>query len=154
MCSLCQSTLKEKEHRKLHSDSTEHVLPILLEFPRVHFSHQRRKPSIFQISEAFLCRPCVRSIETLQKLRADPRDKDFLQSSIISLVKRHARDTLCNLIGFTNIPATLKNLENVTRRTPPPPKIVWPTKLCGHRVQSSREVDVWGHAPPPPLPEF
>ena len=34
MCSLCQSTLtlKEKEHRKLHSDSTEHVLPILLEF--------------------------------------------------------------------------------------------------------------------------
>ena len=32
MCSLCQSTLKEKERRKLHSDSTEHVLPILLEF--------------------------------------------------------------------------------------------------------------------------
>ena len=29
MCSLCQSTLKKKEHRKLH---TEHVLPIMLEF--------------------------------------------------------------------------------------------------------------------------
>ena len=32
MLSLCQSTLKEKECRKLHSDSTEHVLPIMLEF--------------------------------------------------------------------------------------------------------------------------
>ena len=32
MCSLCQSTLKEKERRELHSDSTEHVLPTLLEF--------------------------------------------------------------------------------------------------------------------------
>ena len=32
MCSLCQSTLKEKERRKLHSDSTEHVLPTSLEF--------------------------------------------------------------------------------------------------------------------------
>ena len=32
MCSLCQSTLKEKARRELHSDSTEHVLPTLLEF--------------------------------------------------------------------------------------------------------------------------
>ena len=32
MCSLCQSTLKEKQLRKLRSDSTKHVLPILLEF--------------------------------------------------------------------------------------------------------------------------
>ena len=32
MCSLCQSMLKEKGCRELHSDSTEHVLPTLLEF--------------------------------------------------------------------------------------------------------------------------
>ena len=31
MCLLCQSAVKAKERRKLHSDSTEHVLPILLE---------------------------------------------------------------------------------------------------------------------------
>ena len=31
MCLLCQSAVKVKERRKLHSDSTEHVLPILLE---------------------------------------------------------------------------------------------------------------------------
>ena len=31
MCLLCQLAVKAKEHRKLHSDSTEHVLPILLE---------------------------------------------------------------------------------------------------------------------------
>ena len=31
MCLLRQSAVKAKERQKLHSDSTEHVLPILLE---------------------------------------------------------------------------------------------------------------------------
>ena len=77
MCSLRQSTLKEKEHRKLHSDSTENVLPILLEFSST--LHSSATETIFH-SEKFVCRPCVRSIETLQKLRADPQDKDFFSS--------------------------------------------------------------------------
>ena len=56
---------------------TEHVLPTLLEFSDTLQSSATETIDL-QISEAFLCRPCVRSIETLQKLRADLRDKDFL----------------------------------------------------------------------------
>ena len=77
MCSLCQSTLKKKEHRKLHSDSTEHVLPIMLEFSGTLQSSSDGNHRSLKFSKCF-CRPCVRSIETLQKLRADPRDKDCL----------------------------------------------------------------------------
>ena len=35
MCLLCQSAVEAKERQKLHSDSTEHVLPILLELSGV-----------------------------------------------------------------------------------------------------------------------
>ena len=77
---------------KLHSDSTEHVLPILLEFSST--LHSSATETIFH-SEAFVCRPCVRSMETLQKLRADPRDKDFffrISDMTISGMSFHKRD--------------------------------------------------------------
>ena len=73
MCSLCQTTLKQKERRKLHSDATKHVLPTLLEFCST--LQTPATETIFD-SEAFLCRPCVRSIEKLHKLRADLREKE------------------------------------------------------------------------------
>ena len=47
--SLCQSMLKEKEHRKFHSDSTDHVLPILLEFSGSYNQSSAMEPS-FNVS--------------------------------------------------------------------------------------------------------
>ena len=75
---------------KLHRDSTKHVLPILLEFPGT--LQTSATENIFH-SEALLCRPCVRSTEKLQKLRADLREDFFLSIfNDLSCEKIDARD--------------------------------------------------------------
>lgn len=87
MCSLCQSAVKAKERRKLHSDSTKHVLPVLLEF-----SGALETPATETLfhSKAFLCRPCVRNVEKLQKLRGDLREKETeIRQQIDRLVQAH-----------------------------------------------------------------
>ena len=73
VCCLCRSLLQTKERRKLHSDSTKHVVPVLLEFAGSHGTQATR--TVFH-PQACLCRSCLRSIEKLQQLRDDLQAKE------------------------------------------------------------------------------
>ena len=65
-CLLCRSSLERaiNQRRKLHSDSTKHVLTTFREF--VGELETSAIEFIFH-PKAFLCRPCVRNIEKVQK---------------------------------------------------------------------------------------
>ena len=64
-CLLCRSSLERaNQRRKLHSDSTKHVLTILWEFVG---ELETAAIEILFHPEAFLCRPCVRNVEKVQK---------------------------------------------------------------------------------------
>lgn len=73
VCCFCRSLLKTKERRKLHSDSTKHVVPVLLEF--AGNLETQATETIFH-PQAYLCRPCLRNIEKLQQLRDDLLTKE------------------------------------------------------------------------------
>ncbi len=73
VCLLCRSSAKPKDRRKVHSPSTGHIIPVLDEF----LSQLRPlSTEIVLAASAFLCRPCVRNVEKLLKLREDVMKKE------------------------------------------------------------------------------
>ena len=74
VCSLCQCSLKSaSQRRKLHGGSLKHVVSILQEL--VGELWIPATETLFH-PEAFLCRPCVRNLQKLCKLKEDLRDKE------------------------------------------------------------------------------
>ena len=74
VCSLCHCSLKSaSQRRKLHGGSLKHVVSILQEL--VGELWIPATETLFH-PEAFLCRPCVRNLENLCKLKEDLRDKE------------------------------------------------------------------------------
>ncbi len=72
-CLVCRTAVNPKDRRKIRSPSTEHVIPILSEF-----IGELNPPSTNTILHdgAFLCRPCLRSLEKLRKLRQEVKFKE------------------------------------------------------------------------------
>ena len=57
MCLLCQSVVEAKKRRKLHIDSTEYVLPILLELSGALETPATEIVIYFKTYYSFLVRP-------------------------------------------------------------------------------------------------
>ena len=73
VCLLCRVSVKAKDRRKIHSATTGHVIPVLNEFVS-ELGLLSTDPVIH--ANAFLCRPCLRSVENLIKLREDVKKKE------------------------------------------------------------------------------
>ena len=68
-CVLCECVVHSNQRRRLQAESTRNVLCLLLEY----CSDQ---PQLLQHPGLFVCRPCVRLVESTQKMREDLKQKE------------------------------------------------------------------------------
>ena len=85
-CLTCQAEgLQANNRRRLHGDSTKHLVPLLEELV-CHPS-----AGLVLHDDAFLCRPCFRKLEKLQKLREDTTKlEEELKEALRSCIDRLA----------------------------------------------------------------
>ena len=97
-CFLCNCSVSATQHRRLHADSIKHVLAILMD----QCSDSQLLVTIFNRHlNAFICRPCVRCIESFQKLLKVLHQKKSIITTLHIMV--HLRNTLANLLQFKTI---------------------------------------------------
>ena len=120
VCSLCRCTLKSTgQRRKLHGTSLTHVVAIPQEF--IGELWTAASETLFH-PEAFLCRPCMRNLEKLRKLRDLLRDKD---DEIRQLMNR-AMDAHGLVLGSAfSSPARSDRLLQPTWRVPLAQLVGW-----------------------------
>ena len=70
VCVLCECAVNSNQRRKLQVESTRNVLCFLLEYCY-------DQPQLLQQPRLFICRPCVRLVESTQKMREDLKRKEL-----------------------------------------------------------------------------
>ena len=83
-CVAC-SEITATNRRKLYSDATRHVVPVLCEIASKVYPGSSVIPSESEKATAYLCKACFRSVEKLIKLRQDAVQ---LEAAVADSVRR------------------------------------------------------------------
>ena len=85
-CTVCLKFLpKSNTRRKLNSESTKHVVPVLREVVGRNFRAELVSALLPDRDDTFLCRQCFRNAEKLQRLR---RELFGLECKLVDLLKQ------------------------------------------------------------------
>ena len=85
-CTVCLKHLpKSSTRRKLNSESTKHVVPVLREVAGRNFRAELVSILLPDSDDTFLCRQCFRNAEKLQQLR---RELLGLECKLVDLLKQ------------------------------------------------------------------
>ena len=113
-CSLCTNALgKNEERRKLLSESSRSVLPLLADTTTKIYGRDVLR-DVFA-ADSKLCRPCLRHLERIMKLKTELQEKE---KELMLQVRRLGE---VNCVYSMTTGASETTLELTPRKRPPSP---------------------------------